>query len=220
MQFKKQNWLKLGLELFVVFLGITAGFLLNNWEISNQEVKIEQKYLQGFSQDVKNNISELDSAIIRDSIWIVQANEFITIINDGGLPIDSTHAAIAFISHLNTLEINVSTYDDIINSGNLNLIRSFHLKAQIIKYHNVIATSKFMDDYLKEFFNDFLLPFLVAETNIMTIEFNNPEMIKSVRYTNLLGIYYSFINQRITVYKEFLEESQSLNKELDISRDF
>ena len=32
MKFKKQNWLKLGLELFVVFLGITAGFLLNNWE--------------------------------------------------------------------------------------------------------------------------------------------------------------------------------------------
>ena len=215
LKFKKQNWLKLGLELFVVFLGITAGFLLNNWQIDRQEAKIEQKYLEGFSEDVKSNISELEAAIQRDTTWIVKANKIIKVINDGGLPIDSTNAAISLISNLNTLEISASTYDDIINSGNLNLIRSFHLKSQIIKHQNVIASSELLDEYLKKFFNNFLLPFLVAETNVMTIEFNNPETIKSVRLTNLIGIYFSFINQRTDVYKKFLEESYKLNEELE-----
>lgn len=27
------NWQKLSLELIVVFLGVTAGFLLNNWRM-------------------------------------------------------------------------------------------------------------------------------------------------------------------------------------------
>jgi len=215
LKFKKQNWLKLGLELFVVFLGITAGFLLNNWQIDRQEAKIEQKYLEGFSEDVNSNISELEAAIQRDTTWIVKANKIIKIINDGGLPIDSTNAAISLISNLNTLEISASTYDDIINSGNLNLIRSFHLKSQIIKHQNVIASSELLDEYLKKFFNNFLLPFLVAETNVMTIEFNNPETIKSVRLTNLIGIYFSFINQRTVVYKKFLEESYKLSEELE-----
>ena len=215
LKFKKQNWLKLGLELFVVFLGITAGFLLNNWQIDRQEAKIEQKYLEGFSEDVNSNISELEAAIQRDTTWIVKENKIIKIINDGGLPIDSTNAAISLISNLNTLEISASTYDDIINSGNLNLIRSFHLKSQIIKHQNVIASSELLDEYLKKFFNNFLLPFLVAETNVMTIEFNNPETIKSVRLTNLIGIYFSFINQRTVVYKKFLEESYKLSEELE-----
>ncbi len=214
MKFKNQNWAKLALELFVVFLGVTSGFLLNNWQINKQEEKIEEKYLEGFSEDVKSNISELESAIKTDSIWIVQANKILKIIKTGGLTIDSTNAAISLISNLNTIEINASTYDDIINSGNLNLIRSFQLKSKIIKYQIAIANSKLLDDYLKEFFNNFLLPFLVSETNIITIEFNNPETIKSVRFTNLLGIYFSFINQRTIVYKEFLIESRTLSDAL------
>lgn len=30
-QKRTHNWAKLTLELFVVFAGVTAGFLLNNW---------------------------------------------------------------------------------------------------------------------------------------------------------------------------------------------
>jgi len=39
----KTKWSKLILELFVVFLGVTAGFVLNNWRMSKQEYKLEQK---------------------------------------------------------------------------------------------------------------------------------------------------------------------------------
>lgn len=214
MKFKKQNWAKLALELFVVFLGVTSGFLLNNWQVSNQEAKLEQKYLEGFSEDVNSNISELEDGIKKDSIWITQANEIIKIISTEGLTIDSTNTAISLISNLNTIEINASTYDDIINSGNLNLIKSFHLKAHIIKYQNVIAKTRLLDEYLKDFFNNFLLPFMVSETNIITVQFNDPETIKSTEFSNLLGVYYSFINQRTIVYKEFLNESLSLSNEL------
>ena len=217
MKIKKINWLQLGLELFVVFLGVTAGFLLNNWSVNRHESKIEQKYLEGFSEDIKNNISELKSAIQVDSIWIAQAGQIIKIINESELPIDSTNAAISLISNLNSIETNVGTYEDIINSGNLNLIKPFQLKSHIIKYQNVIAKAELLDGYLKEFFNNFLLPFLVAETDVMKTKFKDPETITSPKYSNLLGIYFSFINQRTAVYKEFLEESLSLSQKLEQS---
>ena len=156
----------------------------------------------------------MKNAIRIDSIWIARASQIIQIINEGELHVDSTNVAISLISNLNTIETNVGTYEDIINSGNLNLIKSFQLKSHIIKYQNVIAKAELLDEYLKEFFNNFLLPFLVADSDVMKVEFKNPETINSSKYSNLLGIYYSFINQRTAVYKEFLEKSLDLSEEL------
>ena len=50
------DWKKLFFELIVVFLGVTAGFLLNNWRIQKDAQSTEEKYLSGFHQDVVMNI--------------------------------------------------------------------------------------------------------------------------------------------------------------------
>ncbi len=41
----KKQGLKLVLELFIVFLGVSGGFFLNNWGIQQDEIELEDKYL-------------------------------------------------------------------------------------------------------------------------------------------------------------------------------
>ena len=61
------NWRQLGLELLVVFLGVTAGFILNNWRSSAQENQLRDKYLTSFHRDISQNIEDLKKSIDADS---------------------------------------------------------------------------------------------------------------------------------------------------------
>ncbi len=67
------DWKKLFFELIVVFLGVKAGFLLNNWQLEKQDELLEKKYMNGFLQDVNTNITELKTAIKSDSLWLNRA---------------------------------------------------------------------------------------------------------------------------------------------------
>ena len=68
---KNYEWGKLFFELIVVFLGVTAGFILNNWRMEQEEVKHEQKYINSFLQDINYDIPELEKAVESDSLWLV-----------------------------------------------------------------------------------------------------------------------------------------------------
>jgi len=67
---KKIKWTKLAIELIVVFLGVSAGFLLQNRKEASANKEQEQKYLQGFLADVNVNINELEESVIDDSLLL------------------------------------------------------------------------------------------------------------------------------------------------------
>ncbi|MBN2362656.1 hypothetical protein JXL83_00830 [candidate division WOR-3 bacterium] len=74
---------KLTLELLVVFLGVTAGFVLNNWRSDFQERQLEKKYIAGFLQDIQFNIEELETQIEKDSTWLERASPLVLSMADG-----------------------------------------------------------------------------------------------------------------------------------------
>lgn len=69
---RRINWRKLSLELIVVFLGITAGLFVNDWQLARQDAQQEQQYLAGFLQDVSGNITELEQQSQVDNAWLVR----------------------------------------------------------------------------------------------------------------------------------------------------
>ena len=64
------NWKYYIIELLVVFVGVTAGFLLNAWRQENAELKLEQKYLNSFYNDLTSDENSLDSLIIHSQIKV------------------------------------------------------------------------------------------------------------------------------------------------------
>ena len=57
------GWLRLSLELIVVFVGITGGFLFDSYREDRSDRKLEQKYLQSLHQNLV-----ADSALIKNHI--------------------------------------------------------------------------------------------------------------------------------------------------------
>ncbi len=207
---KKYNWGKLGLELLVVFLGVTSGFLLNNWREQQKEAKLEQQYIEGFLSDVNENITQLEELNTLDSLWLKQARENVLDIQNNTLSKDSAEAMMKKIVVINKMEPHEVTYEDIKNSGNLNLIQNFKLKSKIVDYQITLKGVRFVDDYFYQYFNDFVMPYVLSEFNVLTGHFKEEASFETVEFSNVFVGYYSMVQQRSAVYKDLLSQSEEL----------
>ena len=207
---KKYNWGKLGLELLVVFLGVTSGFLLNNWREQQKEAKLEQQYIEGFLSDVNENITQLEELNTLDSLWLKQARENVLDIQNNTLSKDSAEAMMKKIVVINKMEPHEVTYEDIKNSGNLNLIQNFKLKSKIVDYQITLKGVRFVDDYFYQYFNDFVMPYVLSEFNVLTGHFKEEASFETVEFSNVFVGYYSMVQQRSAVYKDLLSQSKEL----------
>ncbi len=138
------DWKKLFFELVVVFLGVTAGFLLNNRQLEKQDERLKIKYMNGFLQDVTTNITELKTSIESDSLWLNRVKPKLITIQKGTITVDSANAVIKQIISISKVGIQTGTYEDITNSGNLNIISDYNLKKQIVDYHVAISGVEFI----------------------------------------------------------------------------
>lgn len=209
-----QNWGKLFFELIVVFLGVTAGFLLNNWQLQRQDSSLEKKYLGGFLQDAEANINDLSEAVKLDSLWLFAARPKLIEIQKGTLNTDSANHLIKQIVRISKVDFHSGTYEDIINSGNLNILSNYNLKKQIVEYNVTISGVKFIDDYFYRYFSDFVMPFLFSSYNVLAEKLVSPEIIKTVQFSNVISGYYSMVQQRKSGYERLLKKSISLRDEL------
>lgn len=211
----KKSWLKLILEVFVVFLGVTAGFLLNNWRSKEIDKNLEKKYISAFDADVNYNINELEQAVRDDSIWFLQATPLLHLLRDNIITTDSARKAVELISTIKITTLHEGTYKEIIHTGNLKIVSSFSLKEKIVDYYLSVEDVEAFNDYFFSFYDDFVMPFVVSEVNIINLTFRNKKIIKSFKFSNTFALYFSLVQQRNKYYKDLLKSSYSLKKEIE-----
>jgi len=210
----EKNGKKLFLELLVVFLGVTAGFLLNNWKQDSRDHQLEQKYLEGFAEDAQANFQELSSYTKSDSLWISQVKPKLNELREQTITHDSALVLLKSIVVISKSTIHTGTYENITNSGNLNLIRNYDLKKLIVDYHVSAKGVEFIDNYFYQYFNNYVMPFVFENFNILDGTLNNPKIIHSTRFSNIIAGYFSMVQQRESAYKDLLNKSITLQRKL------
>ena len=215
---REYDWRKLFFELIVVFLGVTAGFLLNSWHLQKQDQKLEQKYISGFLQDVKTNSDELEKSISSDSLWLNQVLPQIELVKAGTITVDSANAILIKIASISKIEFQTSTYEDITNSGKLNIINDFEMRKKIVDYHVALSGVNFIDGYFYSYFSDFVMPFIFSNFSVLDGQLANFEAIKTTQFSNVIAGYISMVQQRKAAYEDVLEKSITLTAELEGAR--
>lgn len=211
---KNYDWRKLFFELLVVFLGVTAGFLLNSWQLEKKDEILAKKYMQGFMQDVSKNISELKSTVKDDSVWLERIIPKLESIREKTITIDSANAIVGLIASISKAGTQTGTYEDITNSGNLNIISDYAIKKQIVEYHVSMSGVEFVDNYFYEYFGDFVMPFIFKNFSVLAGKFVNPQVIKTNQFANVIAGYVSMVQQRKAAYDDLLEKSYALKADL------
>jgi len=136
------------------------------------------------------------------------------LIENGEISTDSAEVILGLIAQISDLNTNKGTYEDITNSGNLNIISDFELKKSLVDYYITVDGVDFIDKFSYNYFNDFVMPFIFTEINVLKGRFVNPDVINTVQFSNVFAGYISTRQQKNTAYKDLLEKSYSLKDEL------
>lgn len=206
----KINWRNRFAELLVVFLGVTAGFVLQNQKEQYHFKTLKQSYIQGFINDVDQNISIIENNIETDSIWLSNTKYAIFHLKDSKLNYDSATTIVKQMVNFYELSVQDDTYQEIISSGNLNLFSDFKLRKEIIVYHNSLDDYKILDEYFKEYITNHFLPWLLSEYSLFNQEFISKDSHRGLEFQNHFGTYFSLVQQRMTAQKGLLIESREM----------
>lgn len=215
-QKNKRKWLHYILELLVVFVGVTAGFLLNTWREEQANIKLEQKYLESFYADLLIDQKNLDTLIINSRqksdnlIEIVKLTEAI----DKPLTEQQANKIVKEIIYIEWFSSSDDTYKDILNSGNLNIISDFKLKEMISSYYSLVDEVKNVEEYFNKHMNNYGFPFILNNYHVLKGKFKNNECYHSLEFTNMYLGTISFFQQNNDIYQRTLNLNLNIQEKI------
>jgi hypothetical protein len=199
---QRSHWLKLLLELVAVFVGITAGFFFENYRADRADRIQERKFLVSFLDNVK-----ADSAVIHNHLDSFKNNLEISArtvesLASGPIAMDSAVALMSVMGTYSGLILQDATYESIINSGNLDLIRNFTLRENILKYYQSVKSLQYVKDIHDHYIDNFIFPYLFENLDFVSGEVAEDFNPNSREFKNISAVYYMMVDARVSVANE------------------
>jgi hypothetical protein len=137
---RKQSWLTLVLELVVVVAGIFLGLQVDSWNDARKDRVLEQQYLSSLKADLHADIEELDGAIALAKSRAQLGRLLISSIGKDRVEGDPNEFIWAVYSSflLNYPSYTRATINDLLSTGNLQLLQDANLKAAVAEYYTDI----------------------------------------------------------------------------------
>lgn len=203
------------MSLLVVFLGVSAGFLLQNRKEDSANRELEQKYMAGFKADIEVCIVDLKAAITGDSLWLAKNTWAIKQMFTGNIPKDSASQVMMNMAFLSEFNAQTNAYENITNSGNLNIISSYSKKQDLIKYYKYLEDFSLVENYFNDYHTERFLPYLIGNYDLMSQKFVVSGAENSVKFRNIFASFYSLTQQREAGYRKLLLESEEIKIQLE-----
>ncbi len=225
------------IEVLLIFVGVTIAVTFGNWNDKRKEKIIEKNYLELLSGEVKENSITLDRMILKYNNKI----EVLKKIMDFTGPVPSNISMYSFDSLLYlglsspNFELTNSIADELLSSGNGNLIRDINLRILITQWNNYY---KFYNSSDQKTTLDILEKYIYTEGSFANInkttnrliyskelkpanffDLDNREMLKDPVFQNLISDHlrtYIWFNDKYMNIKVTLDSlSVTLNKNLE-----
>ncbi len=137
---REQNWFTVVLEVLIVVVGIFIGLQVDDWNDARNDRALEQQYLASLKADFQADIEELDKAIALAKSRAQLGRLLISSINKGRIEDDPNEFIWAVYSSflLNYPSYTRATINDLLSTGNLQLLQDSNLKAAVAEYYTDI----------------------------------------------------------------------------------
>ena len=136
---KTPDTLKSGfIEILLIFIGVTVAVAFGNWNEKRKEKIIEKNYLELLSAEVKENQVTLDRMITKykSQIEVLKKVMDLTGPKPKEISMSSFDSLLVLSLSSPNFELTNSTTDELLNSGNGNLIRDVNLRILITQWNN------------------------------------------------------------------------------------
>jgi len=208
----KIDWKSKFIDLLIVIVGITVAFQLNNLNESNKSKTKEKDYLKSFYEENRDNESNLSLAIeftlktkndIDSLKQILLSNDY----NDDR--IDNLSASLMVLSDFNP---SLITMENIIASGDFELISNFEYRERLIDTYNSYRTTTQLEGILSDYVNQYITPFFFENVRFSDFTSLKENFIKKPEFENIVFGYDALLTQKLKGYEVNLEKLKELNQ--------
>jgi uncharacterized protein YnzC (UPF0291/DUF896 family) len=133
----KKNWYRYGLETLVVIVGVLIAFGLNSWNESRKNQKLKETYLDEMTLDVQRDIRNLSEWNKGNDMAEEEGLYLLAFLENNLLEIDSQRLVQTFLmsQYKPVITISSSTYNDLVNSGNIKIFEELKFKNLLDEYY-------------------------------------------------------------------------------------
>ena len=136
---RKQDWVTVLIETLIVMFGVFLGIQVSNWNEARQTHIQERAYLERLSADITESIAYFGAKHAESVHRNAVVKTFIEALDDPDTAdADLTAASRAFIQEgwpVAYFQPTRITFDDLVMSGNLQIIQNAELREEIIRLH-------------------------------------------------------------------------------------
>jgi hypothetical protein len=225
------------IEVLMIFIGVTIAVAFGNWNERRKEKIIERNYLELLSAEVNQNKSIIDRMISKynSQIGVLKKIVDLTGPDPAEIQMQSFDSLLSQSLSSPNFELTNSTTDELLNSGNANLISDINLRILITQWNNYFKVNNTADQKMTL---DLLEKYVFSVGSITNIDrtakrytyskelkpgnfFNidNRKMLKDPVFQNLMSDHlhsYIWFNDKYIIIKTCLDSlSVSLEKNLE-----
>lgn len=162
-------------EIILVVLGILIALQINNWNKNRMDHALEKNYLIRLQNELIQDTSFLDNQFDATNYGIKNIKQAILksyVVQNNKEEIESLLSLHNFYAE--ALVINKATYDDLVNTQNLNIIRNEDLRFLIIDFYRSAAQASKAIDNFNQLAWDMQVEFMVAIPMAKYYPWNSP----------------------------------------------
>jgi hypothetical protein len=155
---KAQNWFAVALDFFIVVIGVFIGIEVANWNQGRQDRQEERRYYGQLLVDLRSDLETLSFAERRADEFDEAAQLVIDRLSGKAPPQASPGRMATAIHHAGWIYIPYAsrgTYNELVSTGNLRLLRNPQLKSEIANYYATFDRIRQWDGLLRDQRNNY-----------------------------------------------------------------
>ena len=156
-------------EIVLVMIGILLALQVNNWNENRKDLKKEELILRGLHKTFVFNLDELNHVLKSTRRGYKASLQLLELIKPEYSNTKKTFEIdrlLAVIEEYYTYDPTTGTIEEIINSGQLNIIQNDTLKTQISNWSQLISDAQKNIDIADDHLFNVLINYLMEHTNL------------------------------------------------------
>jgi len=209
------RWKTALIELVIVFVGITAAFMLENWRNASQDARMADQYMTSFSHDLVLDSTELETIIEanRDKLTMIQSA--LDSRNNQPWSDDTLVTLLTEMMVTHLFQPTNTTYETAKNSGHMPLLPTYTLRSEISQYYEHFDEVRLKESLYNDYVQTYCVPFVFDYMNLAS-----GDLLPSIRevapsyISNLVVGYSVLLQQLVTTYEEVYQENTQVQEYL------
>lgn len=133
---REMRWSHVVIELLLLITGILVALAVDGWIDDRRDARLERAYLERLEQDLERNVAILDEYVdfeqqqTADGVLAYRALRGVP-----GIERERVAQALSNLANRRTLRLLRATYQDLLSTGNLSLVRDPALRDAIVRLY-------------------------------------------------------------------------------------